>query len=53
MPFAKVAHNPAVSLLKAMEQKSKNMIVDGTLVLADQATKAIAQAAQVWRNGGR
>jgi len=34
---------PAASLLKAVEQKSKDRIDDETLILADQAEKAIAQ----------
>jgi ClpP class serine protease len=34
---------PAVSLLKAVEQKSKDELDDQTLILADQAEKAIAQ----------
>ena len=34
---------PAVSLLKAVEQKSKDKIDDETLILADQAKKAITQ----------
>jgi ClpP class serine protease len=34
---------PAASLLKAVEQKSKDRILDETLILADQAKKAIAQ----------
>jgi len=34
---------PAVSLLKAVEQKSKDKLDDETLIMADQAKKAIAQ----------
>jgi len=34
---------PAVSLLKAVEQKSKDKIDDETLIFADQAKKAITQ----------
>jgi ClpP class serine protease len=34
---------PAASLLKAVEQKSRDRIDDETLILADQATKAITQ----------
>jgi ClpP class serine protease len=34
---------PAVSLLKTVEQKSKDRLDDQTLILADQAKKAIAQ----------
>jgi ClpP class serine protease len=34
---------PAASLLKAVEQKSKDRILDETLILADQAKKAIIQ----------
>jgi ClpP class serine protease len=34
---------PAVSLLRAVEQKSKDKLDDETLILADQAKKAIAQ----------
>ena len=34
---------PAASLLKAVEEKSKDRIDDETLILADQAKKAIAQ----------
>ena len=34
---------PAVSLLKAVEQKSKDKLDDETLILADQARKAITQ----------
>jgi ClpP class serine protease len=34
---------PAASLLKAVEEKSKDRIDDATLILADQAKKAIAQ----------
>jgi ClpP class serine protease len=34
---------PAVSLLKAVEEKSKDKLDDQTLILADQARKAIAQ----------
>jgi len=34
---------PAVSLLKAVEQKTKDRIDDETLILADQAKKAITQ----------
>jgi len=40
---------PAVSLLKAVEQKSKDRILDETLILADQATKAIAQVRETVR----
>ena len=38
-----VGQYPAVSLLKAVEQKSKDRIDDETLILADQAKKAITQ----------
>jgi hypothetical protein len=34
---------PAASLLKAVEQKSKDRILDETLILADEAKKAIVQ----------
>jgi ClpP class serine protease len=40
---------PAVSLLKAVEQKSKDRILDETLILADQAKKAIAQVQETLR----
>jgi len=40
---------PAASLLKAVEQKSKDRIDDETLVLADQATKAITQVRETVR----
>jgi len=40
---------PAVSLLKAVEQKSKDRIHDETLILADQAKKAIAQVQETVR----
>jgi len=40
---------PAVSLLKAVEQKSKDRILDETLILADQAKKAIAQVQETVR----
>ncbi len=40
---------PAVSLLKAVEQKSKDRIHDETLILADQAQKAIAQVQETVR----
>lgn len=38
-----VGQYPAVSLLKAAEQKSKDELDDQTLIMADQAEKAIAQ----------
>jgi ClpP class serine protease len=38
-----VGQYPAASLLKAVEQKSKDRILDETLILADQAKKAITQ----------
>jgi ClpP class serine protease len=38
-----VGQYPAVSLLKAVEQKSNDRIHDETLILADQARKAITQ----------
>lgn len=38
-----VGQYPAASLLKAVEQKSKDRILDETLILADQAKKAIKQ----------
>jgi ClpP class serine protease len=38
-----VGQYPAVSLLKAVEQKSKDRILDETLILADQAQKAVTQ----------
>lgn len=34
---------PAASLLKAVEEKSKNRLDDQTLILADQAAKAVCQ----------
>jgi len=40
---------PAVSLLKAVEQKSKDRIRDETLILADQAKKAITQVQETVR----
>ena len=40
---------PAVSLLKAVEQKSKDRILDETLILADQAKKAITQVRETVR----
>jgi len=40
---------PAVSLLKAVELKSKNRIDDETLILADQANKAITQVRETVR----
>ena len=42
--LAQMGQYPALSLLKAVEQKSKNRIDDETLNLADQVTKAIMQA---------
>jgi hypothetical protein len=50
--LAPMGQYPAVSLLKAVEQKPTNRIDDETLILADQATKAVTQAACVPRNGG-
>jgi ClpP class serine protease len=40
---------PAASLLKAVEQKSKDRIRDDTLILADQAKKAITQVQETVR----
>jgi ClpP class serine protease len=40
---------PAASLLKAVEQKSKDRILDETLILADQAKKAIVQVQETVR----
>ncbi len=40
---------PAASLLKAVEQKSKDRIDDETLILADEATKAITQVRETVR----
>jgi ClpP class serine protease len=40
---------PAASLLKAVEQKSKDRILDETLILADQAKKAITQVQETVR----
>jgi len=38
-----IGQYPAASLLKAVEQKSKDKVDDETLILADQAEKAISQ----------
>jgi ClpP class serine protease len=40
---------PAASLLKAVEQKSKDRILDETLILADEAKKAIVQVQETVR----
>ena len=44
-----VGQYPAASLLKAVEQKSKDRIHDETLILADQAKKAITQVQETVR----
>jgi ClpP class serine protease len=46
---------PAVSLLKTVEQKSKDRLDDETLILADQAGKAITQVQETIREllGGK
>jgi ClpP class serine protease len=44
-----IGQYPAASLLKAVEQKSKNRIADDTLILADEATKAITQVRETVR----
>src|SRR5271166_2957119 len=41
---------PAVSLLKVVEQKTKDRIHDETLILADEAKKAIVQVQETVRN---
>jgi ClpP class serine protease len=44
-----IGNYPAVSILKAIEQKAKNRIDDQTLILADIAQKAIAQVRETLR----
>ncbi len=41
--LAQMRQYPAISLLKAVEQESRNRIADETLILADQATEPIMQ----------